>query len=89
MTVIEGPGIMMGDTDLDALVASSLETPVVLTMNGQARMSANETFNHVVSCGLCLRILYAVELMHSCAVVPFISVFSPHYCPPLPTSPQR
>ena len=48
MTVIEGPGIMMGDTELDALVASSLETPVVLTLNGHAHMSASETFNHVV-----------------------------------------
>ena len=52
LTVVEGPGIMMGDTELDALLASSLETPVVLTLNGHQHMSVNETFNHVV--GVCL-----------------------------------
>lgn len=38
----------MGDTEIDALLASSLETPVVLTLNGSTRMSVNETFNHIM-----------------------------------------
>ena len=54
LTIVEGPGIMMGDTELDALLASSLETPVVLTLNGHQHMSVNETFNHVVSVCVCV-----------------------------------
>ena len=47
-TVVEGPGIMMGDTELDARLALVLGTPVLLTLNSSPRVSLNETFNQIM-----------------------------------------
>ncbi len=71
MTVVEGPGIFMGDTEvregvhvsrqvdlpslrcslplqMDALLAKTLETPVMLTMNVHGNSSVNEIYNHIM-----------------------------------------
>jgi hypothetical protein len=48
LTVVEGPGVMMGDTELDARLALVLETPVLLTLNTSPFMSLNETFNQIM-----------------------------------------
>mmetsp|Transcript_19762 Transcript_19762/g.42933 ORF Transcript_19762/g.42933 Transcript_19762/m.42933 type:complete len:768 (-) Transcript_19762:957-3260(-) len=44
-TVVEGPGPLLGGTELDAQVAAALSTPVIMTINGQPRMSASDYFN--------------------------------------------
>lgn len=49
ISLLPGPGLFMGDTELDASIAAALSTPVILTMNVSPQMSALECFNHVVS----------------------------------------
>ena len=46
--ISSGPGIMMGDTELDARLALVLGTPVLLTLNSSPRISLNETFNQIM-----------------------------------------
>lgn len=48
VSLLPGPGLFMGDSELDAIIAAALSTPVILTMNVHAQMSVAECYNHVM-----------------------------------------
>lgn len=64
MVLIEGPGPLMGGTELDALIAQTLNVPVLMTIKGRPRMSAGDYFNLAV--GLHASPCLSCMLHHAC-----------------------
>ncbi|KAG2494209.1 hypothetical protein HYH03_007567 [Edaphochlamys debaryana] len=45
LVLVEGPGPVMGGTELDAMIASTINAPVLMTMSGSPAATANDYFN--------------------------------------------
>ncbi|GLC39613.1 hypothetical protein PLESTB_001956600 [Pleodorina starrii] len=48
LVLVEGPGPLMGGTELDAQVAATLNAPVLMTMTGSANSSVSDYFNRAM-----------------------------------------
>ncbi|KXZ55429.1 hypothetical protein GPECTOR_3g8 [Gonium pectorale] len=48
LVLIEGPGSVMGETELDAQIAAAIGAPVLLTQTGQPNATANDYYNRAM-----------------------------------------
>ncbi|GIL65714.1 hypothetical protein Vafri_19393 [Volvox africanus] len=48
LVLVEGPGPLMGGTELDAQIAATINAPVLMTMTGAANCSVSDYFNRAM-----------------------------------------
>ncbi|KXZ55418.1 hypothetical protein GPECTOR_3g7 [Gonium pectorale] len=48
LVLVEGPGHVMGETELDAQIAAALNAPVLMTITGTGQATANDYYNRAV-----------------------------------------